>query len=360
MTGNLLTLAEARSALSRFVGAGGSCNTTVIDAYIAEAEERLWNQIECRLSLARCRIRVQNRCFPLPLEVEKILDVSIDGKPAHIFNNAYEMLSSGPGDLEINGEGTGYRDLEDMGEFPTQFDVPNILVSADTDTSICDAVPGSGFKLAAFSIYSEDADGYITLQGLDTRNDAIMTTIDDVWTPGEKIHINRWYHGTEGEIYGKWVDLHLTTNNFRQLTRVMKSVTKGPVSLYAIDTTTNEMYLLSKMIPEATVPSYRRYRITNQACTDDCASILARVKLRYVKPTTATSVLAVQNIYALKNMIMALVAEESKDLAGALAFEQNAVRLLLNQKRERDECHGMPVIVDVDTDIAWRRPGYFF
>lgn len=354
MTGNLLVLSDARTAVKQFVN-GGSCDTTVIDSAIAEAEQRLWNKLRIdapRLALRRMRVRIQNRSLCLPWEVETVLHVDIDGTPAHVFGPSYEFLSAGPGDLDIRGLGTSYKDLADRGEYCTQFDVPVLLTTSATDDSICAATADNGYTIVAFSKYAEDATQFITLQGLDKRSDEIYTTIDSAWTRGEKIQINRWAGGVEGEIVGQWAGLYATTNLFKQITRVVKPVTKGPVSLYAVNTTTNAMYLLSKMVPDTTIPMYRRYKITNQACTSDCAYVLLLARIRFRKATLPDDTLSIQNLSAIKNMVMALDFENKKNLASAAQYEAKALQILLEEKNIRTDSAGMPVIIDIEKQLS--------
>lgn len=362
MTGNLLTLADVRTQVRRFVD-DGSCDNTTIDARLAEAEQRLWAKAELRLSTWRCRIHVQNQCFPLPIEVEKILHVDIDSLPSRIFNNAYEFLSSGPGDLDYITSGSGYRNLVDQGEFPTQFDIPVILTLDGTESSCCEGTYGTGYSLVAFSPEADDGLLELTIRGVDYKNDEIYSDQSGERLPGVVMKINQWSGGIEGNIVGQWTNLNVTTQAFKQITRVYKPATKGPVCLYAVDTTTNKMWLLSKMTPETTVPSYRRYRITNMACpqpgaastdplTKDCASILAIVKKRYMRPTRSTDVVAVQNVSAVRCMLIAMKWEQADDLTKSQAYEAQAVRLLHEEKLQLEQASGLPVVIDVERELS--------
>lgn len=348
MTGNLNTLAEGRAAVKAHVDGGGSCNNVLIDARIAEAEERLWPKLDQRNAVRRMRIRVSNRTFPLPLEVEAILKVDIDGAPAQIFGPSFEYLASGIGDRDYYESASCMKNLLDMGEFPVMFDIPIKAVNATADETLCEAVVDPGFNLIAFSNYVDDAEKFVTVRGHDRKGDEIHTTIDSVWSPGETIQINRWHKGVEGSIQGAWSQLHTSSNLFTSVSAVSKMVTTGPVTLYAVNTTTHELFLLSKMIPEATVPSYRRYRILNQACTDDCAFILALVKVRFRKATRADDVLSIQNLSALRLMVQALGLETAGDIPGAHQIETKAYAILLDESANRNAGTGPRVVLDYD------------
>jgi len=352
MSIDLLTLADARKALKK---ATGVCDNPTLDTYIEESERRLWPKADWRLSRRRVRIRTQNRYFPLPIEVERIIHVDIEGNPSNIFNQAYEFLHCGPGDLNYREMGTAYKDLVDQGEFPTQFDIPVILTSAsDSDHHLYNATTGDGWKLVAFSPESEDSidtSKYLTIRGLDHRNDIIRTTENDVRIDGERIRINPWHEGVEGEIFGKWEDLQVSTSEFREITRVVKPETLGPVSLYAVNTTTNALFLLSKMHYNTLIPSYRRYWIANSSIETEASgttgsSILALVKIKFRAAEAADDVLTVQNIAAIRMMTQAIQAEEDEDLVKAAQFESTAKRLLAEDLEDNQKMSGVPVIID--------------
>lgn len=362
-TANLITLAEVRDVVKRWVD-NGTCNTSRIDAVISEAEQRLWAKADWRLSRKRVRVRCQNQTFPLPLEVEKILKVDLDGSPAHVFDPAYEFMDSGPGDLDLRSLNSGYKDLVDLGEFPTQFEIPIVLTQED-DEDCTEGTVNDGFKLFAFSPYVEDCEKYVTIRGLSKTSDEIFSDQSGSFLPGEKIPINRWTAGVEGQMTGVLADYQSTTNLFSQVTRVYKEATKGPVSLFAFDSDTNYIYLLSKMIPSATVPSYRRYRITNRLVDEyghDVTHILAWVKLRHMPAVNATDIVAIQNMAALKNMVIAIKFENENNLAQAQAYEVNAFRLLADQKLDEDSVGGTMSILDYDSQLVGRRlnRGYYF
>lgn len=347
MTGNLKTLADAREFVKRYVD-NGSCNNTVIDARIAEAEQRLWPKIDQRQALRRMRIRVSNRTFPLPFEVEKILKVDIDGSPARVYGPMYEYMSSGLGDLDERGVVSSNKELVDCGEFPVMFDIPVKAVATATTDTLCDAVVEAGYTLVAFSDQALDANQSVSVRGANHQGDEIWTIDGLVRSPGESIQINRWHGGVEGQIYGTWADLHTSEHLYSSISQVVKPVTSGPVTLYAVNTTTHAMFLLSKMVPEATVPSYRRYRILNQACTDDCSSILALVKIRFRAAARADDVMCIQNLSALRLMIQALKVETDGDIPGAHTIEAKAFAILLDEKQNRDDNADSTVSLDYD------------
>jgi hypothetical protein len=322
MTGNMLTLADARSYLKPFVD-GGTCRNEVVDARIAEAEERLWPKADWRASHRKVRARVQNQTFCVPWEVEKIIGLNIDGTPAEVMTDYYEFLSSGPGELDVRSVMAASRNCVDQGEFPTQFDAPIIVRDGVTD-------PGT--YLMAFAPEIHDTANPLLVLGYGDKMEAVRETLQ----------INRWAGGIEGSI----VNIAGTARSsalFRQVTQVHKSVSTGYVSLYCYDAVTQAMYFLSKMGPEETVPMYRRYRLTD---CQECAVVNMLVKLRFRRATRETDVLCIQSLAALKNMIMAISMENAKQLQGAVAYEMNAVRLLTEQKANAEPAAPRVAVID--------------
>ena len=348
MSLNLYTLADARSALKQYVD-NGSCDETRIDTRLDEAMRRLFNKKDIPHALHRLRVKLQNCCFPLPYFADTIVGFSIDGTPARVFGQAYEFLSSGPGDTLYPAAYGVMNNLIDLGEFPTQFDIP----VADDNTA---GRVEDQYRLIAFSTANEDRDKSITIRGYDKLLGEIEW-ISSTSGPGETLKINHWSGGTEGLVSGALTGQHHSTRYFRQISQVYKPETKGYVSLYAFNPSTNYMYFLAKMHPKETTPHYRRYRVTN---CDSCAHcILALVRLRYIKPTAAEDILPVQNLDAIKFMLMALKEEDSRAASAADVLEQKAVSLLKEQQDHQQVSAGGPAIIDVERRLSMSRINRF-
>jgi hypothetical protein len=339
----LYTLADARTAVGRYVDAG-SCKVATIDARINEALERLTDADELSCMQKFIRISVCGRCFPLPYNVEKILWASIDGTPANIYGLPYQFLSSGPGDLDYRGLGSCFRDLTIKSyDSPVMFDVPHEFTDEDgTEYEF------TGLKLIAFSTHAADVtEGGATgapmrVQGFDSNAREINAGTD----PGVDVPIHRWKAGTIGRVTGKWTE-HLTTTaeTFETVTRVVKGVTEGAITLYAVDTTNEFFFFLGEFHPGVEIPSFTRYNVTNKSIGER-ANILALVKLRHVTLTEATDILPIDSLQALKLMCIAITQENIRDFAGAKAYEADARRLMGDREKSRTNTGGMPVIMN--------------
>lgn len=353
---NLITLADARAFLKPFVD-GGSCDQTVLDDRVAECEERLWPKLDMRASIRRIRALIRNNTFCLPFDVVSVLAVDVDGLPAHIFSSAYEFSAAGPGDLScaLQNACTPSRNIIEMGEFPTQFEAPIKRVSDSTGDF------GNGYwdcenYLIAFASDKDDTATPLTVRGLDSHNDELFTNS----VPGVSVPINRWTDGVEGSI-ANLSSQGRSAVPFRQVTRVYKPVTKGPVTLYAYRPATSELFLLSKMTPYETVPSYRRFQLTgirapsvetDHSTTRDLACVSLLCKIAWRRATLPTDVLFVQSLSALKMMCMALNFENQGVFDRATAYETLALRILTDQKKENDAPTNVPLILDYSSEVT--------
>jgi hypothetical protein len=221
-----------------------------------------------------------------------------------------------------------YTDLMDLGEAPFQFSIP--------------PNEGAGYRLVAYSTSMNDMNVPLKLRGFGVQGKDVS----------ESLLLNVFANGTEGTIEGSWDSQIISASAFRDLTAVSKPITSGYVTLYAVDTATNEMWIVGQYHPSDTLPMFRRYRITNKNCntSDDraCTNLLALVLCGYTKLTEDDDIVPIDNLPALKNMIIAIEAENSGDLNKATVYESNAVRLLSEAKANHQITNSNMTIIDHD------------
>ena|GEM_PF-1840619 len=343
----LYTLAQARTKLKRYVD-GGSCNNTEVDAMINDSLERLMDAENWDCLTVVTRITTCNNCIPLPYNAASIIACDIDGDPSKVFGRGYQFLHSGPGDLDYRGSASSYRDLVDTGDqWPTMFDIPHQYDNtADGVTAEVDAT--AGLKLVAFCTDAADVGSSFQVFGYGDGGEIVR----DGATEGESLTVNRWSGGVEGSLSSMgdlWSDgATVSTNAFTSLSRVIKAATAGYVSLYAVDTATNRMFLLAKYHPRQTIPQFRRYRITNKTPGVCATSVLALLKLRYVPLVDDDDILPIDSLQALKLMIMAISEENKMNLGGSVALAGQAIAVLGKKEESRIMTPGTPVILDSD------------
>jgi hypothetical protein len=101
----------------------------------------------------------------------------------------------------------------------------------------------------------------------------------------------------------------------------------------AVSATPDYSFLMAILHPDETAPSYRRYEIPalRRGCnSDDEASrqVILMAKLRYLPVKRATDFLIIENIGALKQMLLAINAEEKNEFDTAQRYEAKAEKIL--------------------------------
>jgi len=301
---------------------GGSCSDPLAYTRLNQATRRLLNRNRKPVHIRRLiRFFTRKDIITLPHEVERILYYDMDGAPGPLFSSAYEFVSHGPGELGCSPACAAGNYLEDLGNhYSLMFDVPGMEMEANSKEPLY-----RGHSLVAFSADAGDIGSALTLFGRNIRN-------EDLGQTGVPLVINQWAGGVEGNLISAagGAELNLL-GDVRDITRIIKPRTNGFVSLYTYDPQTFQMYFLAKYHPYETHPRYRRYRLTapNYRCG---SAILAWCELGYVPHEHATDVLLIQNIDALKLMVMAIELENERDFQMAKAYEADAYRLIEEQR----------------------------
>lgn len=328
----IFTVADARPVLAPFVESGSCPSNSVVLDRVNECSRRLMAKATWWNMLRRIRFYSTGGVIALPTEVEKILTVDTEGTPARVFNQMYEFLENGPGEVPPR---TAYdRNLVDLGDgWPTFFDLPPTNSETTTDGAPC--------RLVALSTAAADIGQTLTIWGRDSQ-------LQDVAAEGISLNVARWQNGVDGQFHVQNV---LDTpgaypeTEFSAITSVAKPVTTAYVSLYTYEPTTHRMYFLAKYHPLETRPGYRRYRILAPGLSN-YSNVLCLCRLRYVPRLYDTDVLLIQNLDALKLMAMAIREENDRNLQLALAYEQSAVRLLGEEQRTKQTDDVIIQIVD--------------
>jgi hypothetical protein len=314
------TLTQAREVVRRFVDSG-SCRNAVIDARINEALDRLIQGEDWECLKKTVRINVWDRVFPLPWNCGKIMYACTDGNPARVLGQAYQFLSSGPGDLDFRTNGSWRKALADKGDnWPVMYDIPR----------------ESALNLCAFG--TETGLGTIRVQGYDGND----------FDVDEEVPVNQWAGPPDYTIPGVFGSgVVVSTGTFSHVTRVWKPTSTAPITLLAVDPATNEMHFLASYHPAQDVPGFRRYMITN-ADEETCTSVLAQVKLRHVPVTLDDDILPIPSLQALKLMVMAIRDENAGNLQSAVAYEAQARRLMEDFEKSTTMSDGTPMIMNHD------------
>jgi hypothetical protein len=284
-----------------------------LQRYLNEAVVRLLPRGQWRGTVVRYRLCPSANCITWPRHVESILAFSICARPGVIRSHWYEFLGYGPGNIPLSSDCSGDK-LKDRG----------LAVAFD---DIC----GENKKIRVYCDLPADAGKTILLQGYDSNRNWVLTGNGDV--NGELVTLAM-----------PWVDTS-TVWMPSGLAGVQKQLTKGPVRLYELDTTTALQRPLAIYEPDELVPEYRRSVVpgmTDGSATDapdSCAqpAVTVLAKLKFIPVRAETDYLLIGNTAALKDMCQAIKKREDNHIAEALTYEASAIAVL---EQELSNFHG--------------------
>ena len=315
-----VTLKDAVTELKPRIN-GGMCHWETAVDRVNQSTRRIMNRPRKPVHVDRViRFFTDKDTITLPREVEKILHYTMDTRPAPAFSQAYEFVSGGWGELGCSSCIPGKFLMDRGNHYSTMFDLPSMSSSEDEPEF-------SAFSLVAFSTVEADKDRTLLIYGRNDKNEVLGSP-----SPAMTLPINHWQGGVEGEIFTDMpVTVKFSDSKVRDVERVQKPETDGFVSLYTYDADTHQMYFLSKYHPRETNPRYRRYRITSPDYING-SSIYALCELGYTPLTHEDDVLIVQNMDALKMMVMAIEFENEREFQAAKAYEADAYRMIEDQR----------------------------
>ena len=283
----ILTVSTARSELMNIVEGGNESQDNFLPL-LNQVQERYFTLGRWPGTQVTIDYSAHNGYITLPRFVGSVLGGRMNGIPAPVYGRVHEFAMNGP--AEGNATYT-VKIFMDMGDnFCTMIDLPKpsklkLLSSEDEHSNV-------GIKIS-----SADTEGPIFSRPLKTKILVGETTAD----------------------------------TFPSITRIVKPITKGYLSLYAVDPDTAEETLLSIYEPGELNPSYRRYRILG---IEKDKSITVLCKRQYVPSLADSDLVYPPVIGALKHGLIALNYENSGDIERANASWSMGLQLLQGALRE--------------------------
>ena len=180
------------------------------------------------------------------------------------------------------------------------------------------------------------------MQGYDSNNNWVRTLkegsgADAIYQDGEVVTLTNGF-----------VD---TSTSFKSITGVIKDVTQGNVQMYELKDSTPTLVDIATYEPDETLPSYRRSLIPSlggaAGCedgTDTKVAVTVIAKLRFINAVNDTDVLMVSDLYAVKNMAVAIKLEENRDFGAAAEYRNLAIESLQNQLANHMGDGAVPVL----------------
>jgi len=304
-----VTLGTAKERIAKHLNLCATDSRTT--DYINEAQRRLIESGKWKGTYGKFTLCATNGCIAWPRQIETIETVAVCSNPGTVRNGWFEFVESGYG-LMSNKDNIGYQ-LLDRGESPTHSDLS-----------------GAGKQLRVYAFLEADAGKTITIQGYDSNNNWVRTLKSGsgataVYQDGEVVTLVNGY-----------VD---TTTSFKSVTNVLKDTTQGNVQVYEItDAVTPTLVDIATYQPDETLPSYRRSMIPSLGGAAGCQDgdekrvpVTVIAKLRFINAVNDTDVLMVSDLYAVKNMAIAIKLEENRDFGAAAEYRNLAYDSLQNQ-----------------------------
>jgi hypothetical protein len=282
-----LTFGNFRKYIAKFAGNGGLCESSPEVALfgLMVMEKAL---LEGMGDYRKYCFHVVDKYITLPYELKTPIKVKIDDTAlAKVWSKWTEFYTQ---DTLKDGVDAGNALYEDPNPYFTVYDIPYT-------SSI----------IGALSLFEEDENAFLIVQGLDESGREIITT----------------HKGNQ--IYGEYLPLRRnvtvsTVNKFAKITGINKSKTNGPVQLYAVNKEKQERFYLAEYTGYEETPEYRRAKLTLQCPKYAKVSILGRIRL---KPFYHDNeVIPFDSINGLVRIAQTLNALESGNMQNAASMQQ--------------------------------------
>ena len=293
-----VTLGEARDRIAKHLNL---CSTdSRVKDYVNDAQRRLLESGKWKGTFGKFTICVTSGCISWPRQIETIETVAVNDNVGKVRNGWFEFLESGYGLLD-NADNVGIQ-LLDRGEFPTHT-----------------ALTGAGKAIRVYGFVEADAGKTITIKGHDENGNWVRTIKSGtgptaIYQDGEVVTLVNGY-----------VD---TTTLFKNITGIHKDVTQANIQLYELtDAGVPTLVDIATYAPDETIPSYRRSLIPSLAGLGGCESgedimraVTVIAKLRFINASDDADVLMIGDLYAIKNMAIAIKLEENRDFDSAAQY----------------------------------------
>lgn len=310
----------------------GSCDDAKLFRWLGDAVSLICNKADLEgwkgyldICSSGCGCDDRSRCprgiycgkrvISMPREVETVIGVNIQGKPALGYGSLFNFHLNGPGDC---GPGNCLQfSWMDGGDFHVTY--RDLVIPA---------------KLVAYTSTKEDNGKTFIVYGFDTNGQVLRHQINGVWANGALIPM----------IYGYAIpDVDAPT--ISRITGIYKAPTVGGVRLSTIDDGGTTGVLLSVLEPDETLPQYRRIIINRPA---------KWVRIAYMKTNplfySRADHVTLRSRRGLLCAVQAVKHYSDNQLADAHGFEADAARMEI-EAQQKVEATGtfMPMqVVDLN------------
>lgn len=321
-----LTLAAVRS--SSIANIAGVCVTSsAFLGQLNEAVSRLMDAGDWWNTVVKARLCVQRDCIAWPRWVGTVLAINFCNQNRPIQNRWFDFMPITASDCMLSGRWKS-----------------NVTVVDDGLTPVFNNVAcGESHALRAYVRLQADAGKTITFFGKDENGQEVMT----------KDALGNWMQGETVALAAPYVQ---TTTQFREVERVIRDQTTGPVDVYQYDATQNLLLDMAHYEPTETNPMYRHSTIRGgcgsrsaRTCYSADGSKARKVeilaKLQFIPVVVDTDTVQIDNVPALKLMIQAIRLEEAGNDQEAASKQLLAIKELNRQLRNKLPLDQIPIEV---------------
>jgi len=303
----MITLLQAKQ--SRIVQIASACADSVeFISLINDAARRYMRRGDFIGTVEDIFVCVTNGCFVAPRYVGAIRRVNVCNRSVQVENGWWRFMPSNQRECSWHSwMGQQVSGLEQRGT-----------------SSVFQDIQGEGRLIRAYTRCQADLGKTVQIFGTDNNGQALQTeNPDGTWETGVTLTLGTPFASTSTYV--------------RHIDYVVKDPTECPINLYAYNATADVLEDLAQYEPSETNPQYSKYHlsmnwpnhgtgtVSGPGCCGVKFGVLLRVKLKFIPAQVDTDALPINNVDALKMMIMSVKAEEAGDFQTAKAWELAAV-----------------------------------
>lgn len=262
----------------------------------------------CHNDSGRCNTGCPSRCVTLPREVETVIGVNIEGRPALGFGQLFNFHQNGPGDCKNSCDWSWM----DMGaNWPTYRDIVR---------------PS---QLVLYLQRPEDNGKEFIVYGYDNLGNKLQRQVNGVWIEGYQLPT----------IYGVAVP-ELGAPFIARITSIYKQKSEGQIRLSTTDDSGQTGILLGVYEGDETLPQFRRIKL-NRCCK--------WVRVAYLRTTpifqSRYDHIPLKSRIGFLMAVRAVKAYADLQLDLAHAFEADAARMEVEAQMKLDAPLAFPIQV---------------
>jgi len=312
----LTTLLLAKQ--SRLKRIASACpNSSMFLDLLNDASREMINRGSWWNTTKKIRLCSYAGCLAWPSFVGTVLATNICGRNQPVMGGWYEFMDLAGRDVNPNRHWSS-----------------NIAVVDDGVTPVFQNVPcGTPLYVRAYCRRNHDVGKTVTIYGTDYNGQTVMS---------------KWPDGTyrEGFVLPLANPYVSTPATLREVTRVSKDVTEGPIDLYYYNPTTNALLDAAHYSPLEMEPRYRHSTIGGFGSAGrGLKSILALIKLEFQPVYDDTDVVLIENLDALALAMQSIKLSDANDSDGAEKMMLRAVHTLNLELENKYPLGQMPIHV---------------